>query len=286
MAAERDGMLQVHGRHGEGAAGEGDARAVAEVFRQHGAVHGRAHQAHAQLAGAATGAAATTAAAAAVIVVVVAVDRLRLQKHVRDATEGGVALEPAQQHASGAEEQLRRGGCAALATHRVAHRARAAPLAALGRDALGDADGGDAPRLRCTCVENTAAAPSASWLSGGLVQRLSTPQAARSLRQPRPISRLEPCWQGIGGPCFRHAGVLRDLRRLARAGLALDDARRTPQRRQDLRAVLCDRQLRARRAVRPATTRWRRRQRREQRPPVGTAAAAAAAAAARRVARG
>ena len=169
MAAERDSVLQVHGRHGEGAAWEGDARAVAQVLRQHGAIHGGAHQAHAQLAGAAAAAAAAAVVVVAVVADAVTVDRLPLEKvaqrqqkevpldcalmhliheHVGDATEGGIALEPAQQHASGAEEQLRRCGGAALTAHRVPHGARAAPLATLGRDALGDADGGDAPRLR------------------------------------------------------------------------------------------------------------------------------------------
>ena len=61
--------------------------------------------------------------------------------------ERRVALETAQQHARGAEEQLRLRRGAVLATHRVAHAAAAAPLAALGRDPLGDADGGNAPRL-------------------------------------------------------------------------------------------------------------------------------------------
>jgi hypothetical protein len=70
-----------------------------------------------------------------------------VDEHVRDAAERGVGLEPAQQHASGAEEQLRRRRRDALAAHRVAHCAGAAPLAALGSDALGDADGGDAARL-------------------------------------------------------------------------------------------------------------------------------------------
>ena len=39
-----------------------------------------------------------------------------------------------------------------------------------------------------TCVENKAAQPSASGLSGGFSQRQVVPQTARSFGRPRPIS--------------------------------------------------------------------------------------------------
>ena len=45
-----------------------------------------------------------------------------------------------------------------------------------------------------TCVENKVAQASANWHSGGAARRQSTPQAAPSVGQPRPISRLGLCW--------------------------------------------------------------------------------------------
>ena len=45
-----------------------------------------------------------------------------------------------------------------------------------------------------TYVENKGAQTSASWLSGGPFQRQIMPQATPSFGQPRPISRLGPCW--------------------------------------------------------------------------------------------
>jgi hypothetical protein len=53
-------------------------------------------------------------------------------------------------------------------------------------------------------VENKVAHTSASWLSGGLSQRQSTPRAALSFGQLRPIRHL-----GRAGP--RHIGLSFDL---------------------------------------------------------------------------
>ena len=44
------------------------------------------------------------------------------------------------------------------------------------------------------CVETKVAQASASGHSGGTARRQSTPPAAPSVGQPRPISRLGPCW--------------------------------------------------------------------------------------------
>ena len=62
-------------------------------------------------------------------------------------------------------------------------------------------------------VANSAARASASWLSGGVSQRQSMPQAARSFGQPRPISRLGRAgrpiglfYTGLAGRVSRHYG--------------------------------------------------------------------------------
>jgi len=44
--------------------------------------------------------------------------------------------------------------------------------------------------VRCLCRKHRSAQTSASWLSGGRSQRLLMPQAATSVGQPRPVSRL------------------------------------------------------------------------------------------------
>ena len=60
------------------------------------------------------------------------------------------------------------------------------------------------PTLR-TCDDSKVAQASASWHSGGTARRQSTPPAAPSVGQPRPISRLGPCWHP------GHAGLGFDL---------------------------------------------------------------------------
>mmetsp|Transcript_15606 Transcript_15606/g.56057 ORF Transcript_15606/g.56057 Transcript_15606/m.56057 type:complete len:341 (+) Transcript_15606:1347-2369(+) len=80
-----------------------------------------------------------------------------VHEHVRHAVKPRVSLQPPQQHPRRAKQQPRVIARLALAADRVPDRADAdARLSALARDALGDADGGDPPRLRADDVHRRA----------------------------------------------------------------------------------------------------------------------------------
>ena len=83
-----------------------------------------------------------------------------VDQNVRHVGQRGLVLEHAQQHARRAEEQRRRRALPTLAAHCVAHGAGAGPaaqlLAALSRDALGDPDRRDTPRLRAHHIDQPA----------------------------------------------------------------------------------------------------------------------------------